>query len=278
MPGNSRLQNKDIVMTNVALSKKVLESSIKHPEVVTDGDIVSYTHYKGYAAFTYPGTLTIDLEEVHEIKCIRILIWDGLGEGGTQVDARRYRYRLAVSKDNNNWEELYTTAPSPEAGTIGWQIFNFKTAIRVRYIRIYGLHNTDNEYFHIVEVEAHDDSPPKPGGYIGTDIELSGEQKESISREETPQAVTKIDSKELNRIIETLEKSPIDKTLVRDIKARFEDLIILDQNLEAIRREIVNPVTDEMKKSNQLAIFALILTIIGLILTIITTIFSIATK
>ena len=253
-------------MPNVAVNKQVVESFVEHANVVTDGNTTNYTGNRGFAYFNIPGTLTVDLKKIHPIKCIRILLWDGLGEGKTRIDSRKYRYRLAVSKDNSDWPELYNTS---EEGTIGWQIFTFKNAIQIRYIRIYGLDNTANHQFHVVEVEAHNDYPPKPEGHIGTDIELPGNDDESFSSKGSLQVATRINSNELNKIITTLEQSPLDKTLIQNIKARFEDLIVLDQNLEAIRREIVNPVTNEMQKSNRLAVVALFITIIGLILTII---------
>jgi len=247
-------------MSNVALGKRVLEDSVKYPSTVTNGITTGYTGSTGFAHFPFPGTLTVDLEDHYRIKCIRFLLWDRLGRGGTEPSRRRYRYRLAVSKDNSRWHELYST---PEAGTIGWQLFVFKSVIRIKYVRIYGLHNTANPQMHIIELEAHDDCPPKPKGYIGTDIELPGEPDESSA------IATRVDSTELNKIIATLEQSPIDKDLVRSIKARFEDLVVLDQNLEAVRREIVNPVTGEIRKSNRLAVIALTITIIALTLTII---------
>jgi hypothetical protein len=126
-------------MTNVALGKKVLEDSVKQPNVVTDGVTTGYGGSSGFAHFPFPGTLTVDLEDIYPIICIRFLLWDGLGHGGTTPNNRRYRYRLAVSVDNNRWHELYTT---PEEGTIGWQLFTLKSAIHIRYVRIYGLHNT----------------------------------------------------------------------------------------------------------------------------------------
>jgi len=246
-------------MANVALNKRVLEQEVMQAASATDGVTKNYTSKKGFAFFKFPGTLTVDLEKVYALRCIRFLLWDGLGMGGP-LNSRKYMYRLAVSKDLNSWDEVYR---SQDEGTIGWQIFTFNTLIKLRYIRIYGLHNTANKQFHVVEVEAHDDYPAIPQGNvkIGVNLNLDGENEQHV-------APAKIDNKDLKRIIATLQDSPIDKQVVRDIEARFEDLVVLDQNLNAIRREIVNPVTNEIKKSNRLAVTALTLTIIGLILTI----------
>jgi len=247
-------------MANLALNKKVVEPDVKKASIATNGDTQNYTGNSGFAFFLHPGKLTVDLEKPYLIRCIRFLLWDGLGSGG-KLNHRKYQYQLAVSRDGNSWDKKYR---SPAEGTLGWQIFRFKDPLQIRYARIYGLNNTVNRHFHVVEVEAHDDYPDNPQGdvKIGVDIELGSESVESI-----PSA--KLNAQELNRIIAVLENSLIDKQVVQDIKDRFEDLIVLDQNIEAIRREIVDPVSDDMKKSNRLAVIALSITIIGLIITIV---------
>ena len=256
-------------MANIALHKKVIESDVKHPEVVTDGNISKYSNHSGFAYFNIPGTLTIDLEQLISVKCIRILLWDGPG-AGKLLNSRRYQFLLAVSKDGNEWNEIFRTS---DKGTIGWQIFKFSDSIKVKFIRIYGLKNTANKHFHVVELEAHDEIPDNPKGnvHIGNVVNVKFDSETDTNADTDiieAKPTRKIDSKELARIIKTLEESPIDKQGVKEIKARFDDLIVLDQNLNAIRREIVNPVTTEIKKSNRLAISAMGLTIIGLIVTI----------
>ena len=294
-------------MIDFARDKKVLEASVKKGDILTNGETKGYTGSKGFAYFKTPGTVTVDLEQVHPIMCIRFLLWDGLGSGGSSgPDSRRYGYRLAVSKDNSRWLDLFSTK---ETDAIGWQIFYPKSAIYTRYIRIYGLHHTKGNEFHIVAVEAHNEVPPKPDGFIDKEIYIQGDsdrdikvdnqegeieesdrrlsaQSEALERDSSvrvpderggesrhrqskPQARKRLDSAELKKIASALETSPIDPVIVEDIKARFDDLTVLDQNLEAIRREIVGPVTDEIKRSNRLAVTTLIFAIITLFLTII---------
>ena len=260
----THLKRETAVMTNIARSKKVVEDNVRNASVVTNGETSGYTFNSGFAYFEHPGTLTVDLENQYEIRCIRFLLWDGLGEGGTEPHKRRYRYRLATSSDNSHWKEWYS---SPEQGAIGWQIFNFTEPIETRYIRIYGLHNTTNKEFHVVELEAYDGTPERPSGFIGAETKIGIEALQVTEDELGRPSSQKIDSASLNKIIKSLEESPIDPVLVENIRLRFEDLVVLDQNLQAIRREIVGPVTNEMQKSNKLALIALTLTIIGLILT-----------
>jgi len=251
-------------MSNLALNKPILEDEVVRANTITDGIVSGYTGHKGFGHFKYPGTVTVDLQSNFKIKCIRILLWDGLGSGGSEPAPRRYRYRLAISSNNIDWEELYT---SPHEGNIGWQIFNFTLEKNLRYIRVYGIDNTANAKFHIVEIEAFDSKPEEPDGYVDVreDIpeqsDLFPEQSETIIEEQT-----KIDSKKLREILDNLKDSPIKRSVVRDIEKRFDDLVVLDQNLESIRREIVRPVTTEIKKSNKLAYSALVLTVIGLII------------
>lgn len=250
-------------MSNLALHKSILESGVENASVVTNGDTENYTSSSGFAFFNYPGTITLDLESVYDIACIQFLLWDGLGAGGTKLNPRRYRYRLGISTDNSRWQDIYTT---PDDGTVGWQIFKFRPSVQLRYIRIYGLHNTHKPRFHIVELEAHDVVPPMPSGHIGTDEEIRAVRTVpdvDISN------VAPFDEANLTETLQTLESSKvIDPSLLRQLRARFDDLTVLNQNLSALRNEIVEPVTIELEKSNSYAKWALLLTIIALITTI----------
>ena len=148
---------------NVAQNKKVEEEKVINSTQVTNGNVSCYTGNDGYAQFIWPGTITIDLEQVYDIKCIRFLLWDGLGQPNPQRDNRIYKYRLLTSIDHHNWTVIFDTS---EHGYNGWQVFNLISNIRCRYIRIYGLWNSANQDFHIVEIEAHDNDPPEYGSEI----------------------------------------------------------------------------------------------------------------
>jgi len=250
---------------NYALHKKIIESNVAKAETATNGVTTGYTGNTGFAYFLYPGTLTVDLENIFLIKCIRFLLWDGLGTGGNKPDKRRYKYNLQVSQDNYHFKTVHTTA---DEGTIGWQIFYFENAIKIRYIRIHGIFNTANKGFHIVEIEAHDEKPPKPEGHIGREENIEN-QMGSLELTNSTNIPPKINSNEINNIISVLKNSRLfNDDLIKRIETSFNDLIVLDQNINAVRSQIIEPVKNEMQKSNKLALFALILTIIGLVLTL----------
>jgi hypothetical protein len=64
-------------MASVALGKPINEE-ISQPSEATDGKVTGYTAVSGYAKFQWPGTLTVDLQDLYPLKCIRILLWDNL--------------------------------------------------------------------------------------------------------------------------------------------------------------------------------------------------------
>ena len=108
-------------MANIALHKRI-EERMKGADSSVDGQIDGYTASDGFAEFRWPGTLTLDLSETAEICCIRILLWDGLGQGGGQPDDRIYKYRLLTSLDHQTWKAIYDTGGN---GYNGWQVFVF---------------------------------------------------------------------------------------------------------------------------------------------------------
>jgi len=146
-------------MANVALKKPVLEKEpeVGQPQAATDGVTQGYTGSDGFARFNWPGTVTVDLESEYALTCFRMLLWDGKRGDGTNNDGRRYQYRLLTSLDGETWDHCYET---DDAGGSGWQVIRAATPIRARYVRVEGLHNSSNEKFHLVELEAHDDEPP----------------------------------------------------------------------------------------------------------------------
>lgn len=149
---------------NVALAKKPLETNLRRPADATNGVVTGYDPSKGYTSFPWPGTLTLDLARDCQLRCIRLLLWDGRGINRQgPVDDRRYRYRLLVSLDAETYEPLFETG---EQGTIGWQVFESRTPIAARYVRIEGLYNTENPHFHVVELEAFESIPDEPDGEV----------------------------------------------------------------------------------------------------------------
>src|SRR6185436_17385990 len=100
----------------------------------------------------------------YDLSCIRLLLWDGLGEDNNkQRSSRTYKYRLLTSADHQIWKVIYDS--SSEGGN-GWQEFRFSKPLAARYVRIHGLSNSANASFQVVQVEAYDDQPPDLGAEI----------------------------------------------------------------------------------------------------------------
>lgn len=165
-------------MTNVALNKTVLEQNIINAKCLTNGEYDDYSTSDNYAFFDTPNFITIDLENKYHIYCIRFLLWDGLSKN-PNPDDRKYLYKLLVSKDNENWIQVYDTE---ENGTSGWQIFDFPKGEIIRYIRIHGIKNSINNHFHIVEIEVHDDNVISDFDNIGVIYEYPDNHFEYIQK------------------------------------------------------------------------------------------------
>lgn len=68
-----------------------------------------------------------------------------------EADSRRYKYIARISADGKHWIFITDHSSSPSAG---WQKLDFP-ARPVRFIEINGLHNSWNNGFHLVEIEAY---------------------------------------------------------------------------------------------------------------------------
>jgi hypothetical protein len=236
-------------MANVALNRSILEALGKGAALATDGNITAYTAHDGFAYFKWPGTLTVDLEAAFALTCIRMLLWDGLGEPGSPRNPRIYLYRLLVSTDGQNWKVVYDTGID---GYNGWQVFAFPQPISARYIRIHGLWNIANRDFHIVQIEAYDDSTVPPlqveAGLSRTIAGGTGDVEAGDGR---------VWSTDVSRVIgelETLvEKSKIlnpepFSALISQLRVQVVDIRNVERGMDGIRREIIGPVNKELRK------------------------------
>lgn len=140
---------------NLALGRPIAETVIR-PGTATDGQVSGYDSRGGYTYFAWPGYLTVDLGEVCQVAAIRLLLWDGLGTSQGARDPRSYKYRVLTSMDHRTWKVLFDTGGDSYSG---WQVFNLVPAIDAQYVRIHGLWNSANAHFHVVELEAFDESP-----------------------------------------------------------------------------------------------------------------------
>lgn len=87
--------------------------------------------------------IIIELENNYVINHIKILLWDR--------DNRSYSYCVEVSPNRINWQRVvdYT-----DQFCRSWQNLYF-TPRAVRYIKLVGSRNTENETFHAVALEAY---------------------------------------------------------------------------------------------------------------------------
>lgn len=74
---------------------------------------------------------------------MKILLWDG--------DNREYKYYIEVSIDQNKWERVVDRTKN---GHRSWQNLYFPSQL-VRYIKLVGTNNTENQSFHVVALEAY---------------------------------------------------------------------------------------------------------------------------
>ncbi len=99
-------------------------------------------HSGHYAWSQWPCKFLIDLGDLYQIGRLRLHLFD--------LDGRTYKYRLYVSDNKSEWRIV---SDRSEKGVSGWQESEFQP-LDVRFIRIEGLHNTVNEDFHVLELEA----------------------------------------------------------------------------------------------------------------------------
>ncbi|MCP4848686.1 MAG: discoidin domain-containing protein [Verrucomicrobiaceae bacterium] len=125
---------------DVALIKKGAKASCEEtPELMIDGLVDNVNQYgKG----KIPATFTITLDQVYALSDIRLRLYD--------FDTRHYTYKLETSVTGKRWELLADHSRKPSRGLVKHR---FPTK-DVKYIRIHGLGNNTNDYFHIIEVIA----------------------------------------------------------------------------------------------------------------------------
>ncbi len=102
-----------------------------------------YDNVALYSRGKFPCSFIVVLDNLYVLEKIRVNLYD--------ADRRRYRYELEVSADNITWEKLVRDEGK---GVRGWQDIKFEPR-DVKYIRVRGLHNTANEYVHLLEIEAY---------------------------------------------------------------------------------------------------------------------------
>lgn len=240
-------------MFNVAFGKSTVEN-YKNSSVITNGQITGYTGGTGYCQFRWPANLTVDLETIYNLNCIRFLLWDGLGAGEGQRDPRTYKYRLLTSVDRKTWHVLYS---SDDQGFNGWQVFRIPAGVEAQFIRIHGLWNSANPMFHVVELQAYEQEPES----LNAEIIL----EKVITTQETPVEINEHlpIHQNFQYLITRLEKivhenpvlnpEPIQE-IIHNLSLQVRDIAAIENSLESIKRHITEPVQRELEKASELGI------------------------
>lgn len=130
---------------NIATSRhlaKVIEGEM--PECLLDGDTTAFDLDRGFTRHLIlegDKGICISLGKPSIINTIKLLLWN--------KDARSYSYYIDVSMDNEDWIRMIDYS---KYFCRSWQTLHFKPRV-VRYIRVYGVHNTVNKVFHLVHFE-----------------------------------------------------------------------------------------------------------------------------
>ncbi len=131
--GNVALASNGTVVTGV--------SSGAHQ--LLDGNTTRYTISSGYAYSRWPCEWTITFDKVYNLNAIAIKLWDG--------DSRYYRYAVAISADGRNYTPLVN---NNRGEWRSWQRIRVPSQ-PVKSVKLFGLYNSSNSQFHVVEFEAY---------------------------------------------------------------------------------------------------------------------------
>lgn len=102
-----------------------------------------------FSGYTIPCEHIVDLGRTRTVSAIRLHLWD--------EDDRKYKFILQMSTNKRTW---YMVANRTGRGVQGVQNFNIGGK-RIRYLRIQGLGNTENKWFHVKELMVYVKVYPK---------------------------------------------------------------------------------------------------------------------
>lgn len=248
--------SKGLFMGNIALNKEIVEAH-QNSTVCTNGHITGYTGNSGFCHFPWPDNLTLDLGSVYTLKCIRFLLWDGLGSTQGRRDPRRYWYRLLISEDNKIWTVLFSTY---DQGYNGWQSFRIPNGKSARYIRIHGMANSANPEFHVIELQAFDTEPDQIDADIVLDkIIIESENQFEVDEHLPIQRSFQLLINQLENVIEqntVINPAPFQE-IIQKLRLQIKDVVGIEQNLESIKRNITQPVQDELEKASSIGLQSL---------------------
>ena len=148
-------------MTDYALNKNVLEYC-NHGGFLTDGKTDKYNGVTGYLGIHAPSYVTVDLQDIKEVKNICFKLWDYEDKDNecpdkAQLKDKLYTYRLLISTDKMEWKVVYDCSKlQKDKYKKGWQTFVWEQPVPVRFIRVHCMNSKRGSGFHIVELHAYD--------------------------------------------------------------------------------------------------------------------------
>lgn len=257
---------------------------------------LNYSEFSGYTTIVSPGYYTVDLRELKDVKTIQFLLWDNRGNDKKEPCNRKHYYRLLVSNYNKDlkyedeniqmsnisWYVLYD---SLKFGNNGWQIFHLDKMMKIRYIRLHFLYNSDHMFCNLVRFEAY---PKQLVGYnynflptfetYITNPEYV-EKKYNINTNINYNSTTMFMSELLRKLDKKIEDNKTDGSydLMRELQLLRNDLqnvngelIIYDKRLEARMEQIFHGINTIFKKSENIRLMAIVTAILGIICIILT--------
>ncbi len=98
-----------------------------------------------YAEGKWPCAWIITFKNTYRLQKIRLKLWDGNKK-------RFYRYAIATSINGRQYVPLVDRSRGKWRS---WQVIRFPKPRPVKFVKIFGLYNSVNELFHIIEFEAY---------------------------------------------------------------------------------------------------------------------------
>jgi hypothetical protein len=117
-------------------------------EQMIDGNSTEFGPSTGFATGNWPCEWTVVFKKAYRLKQIRFRLWD-------KEQGRYYRYALATSEDGNKYTPLVDRS---QGEWRGWQVIPLPGR-PVKCLKIFGLYNSANAGFFIVELEAYCTGP-----------------------------------------------------------------------------------------------------------------------
>ena len=129
--GNTLDKNKNTKFITTFVQKNLIVSGASNSEIIQG---IKNGNKEYYSCANFNNFIAIDLQDEYFVKAIKLCFW--------HYDNRYYTYECWVSKDSNNWNEIFS----------GYEAQSNDTIIimdSIRYIKLKGK-NTKNDNLHII--------------------------------------------------------------------------------------------------------------------------------